>query len=121
MDTSLLGGKMENQRQQISVERKKFILNRHLRGGETIASLSREYGIHPVTIYNWKRLARMKKSEKEQVSDEILAELERLRKENKQIKKALADVSIDKSILQDANEILKKKYLEYQLSKQRKK
>ena len=85
------------------------ILKEHTELGLSVSSLARKYGIHPVTIYHWKRTYMKNKSEnKNEISTtDLLAELEKVRQENVHLKKALAEVSVDKSILKDAVEILK--------------
>jgi archaellum component FlaC len=53
--------------------------------------------------------------------EEILAEMDRLKKENKYLSKAVSTLTIDKAILTDAIEILKKKSQQRALLKQQKK
>lgn len=51
---------------------------------------------------------------------EILDEIEALRQENNHLKKAVGELTIDKKILETANEIYKKKYREKLLKQQKK-
>ena len=92
---------------------RRTILSQHLELGFSISSLARKYGIHAATLYQWKRDHMSKKVQKrnEPSVTELLEELEKIRKENKHLKTALAEVSVDKSILKDALEVFKKKEL----------
>ena len=105
-------------KRRFSLECKYLILQEHREGGVPVSLLARKHGVQPITIYQWKR-ALMKKPEEVIDQNELLLELEKFRKENKQLKKALADMAIGKSILEDAVEILKKKSLARQLKSQK--
>jgi transposase-like protein len=106
---------MEIEREQsprrLSVSQKRLILQEHLELGLSVSSLARKYGVNPVTIYSWKRSHVMEeKNRKTGPNPQALREeLERVQRENAHLKKALAEVSVDKSILQDALELYKKK------------
>ena len=64
--------------------------------GMTIADLTRRLGISEVTFYRWKKqYAGME-------SDQV-RELKQLQDENQRLKKLVADLSLDKAILQDIN------------------
>jgi len=67
--------------------------------GETVASLCRKKGVSEATFYNWK-----KKYAGMGISD--VRELRQLREENSKLKRLVADLSLDKHILQ---EVLSKK------------
>lgn len=101
-------------RKRITRDQKFNILTDHLEKGTPISELARIHGIHPVTIYQWKRA--MNDKPKESVNlEQILQELNDLRKKNKQLTKALGELSLDNQCLQDINEFLKKKQMEEQL------
>lgn len=68
--------------------------------GVRIAEICRKMGISEATFYNWK-----KKYGGLGVSE--LRRLKQLEEENSQLKKLVADLSLDKQILQD---VLKKKF-----------
>lgn len=68
--------------------------------GTRLAEVCRKMGISEATFYNWK-----KKYGGLGVSD--LRRLKNLEEENSQLKKLVADLSLDKQILQD---VLKKKF-----------
>lgn len=64
------------------------------KGGETAAEICRKLGISEATFYTWKKqYAGMGISE--------LAELRQLRDENAKLKRLVADLSLDKHILQE--------------------
>ena len=72
---------------------------RQAEGGETIAEICRKRGISEQTFYTWKRkYAGMGLSE--------LRELRQLREENAKLKRLVADLSLDRHVLQ---EIVRKK------------
>ena len=77
----------------------------------TISILARKYEIHPVTVHKWRREMNLSKKLDENNPDinELLAELEKVRQENENLKKAIGDVSVQNQIFKTANEILKKK------------
>ena len=62
--------------------------------GREVKDLCREYGISRATFYNWK-----KKFGGLGVSE--LRRLRQLEEENRQLKKLVADLSLDKQMLQD--------------------
>lgn len=68
--------------------------------GTRVSEVCRKMGISEATFYNWK-----KKYGGLGVSE--LRRLKNLEKENSQLKKLVADLSLDKQILQD---VLKKKF-----------
>ena len=76
------------------------ILARH-DAGEKIAELCREFQISPATLYKWK---------KNHVADqdEDKRRLKELEKENAQLKKMYAELSIDHDILKTGYGVLKK-------------
>lgn len=62
--------------------------------GVTVQEVTRKMGIAEATFYNWKkRYSGLTGTE--------LRELKQLQEENKQLKKLVADLSLDKQMLQD--------------------
>ena len=62
--------------------------------GTSVQEVTRKMGISEATLYNWKkRYSGMTGME--------LRELKQLQEENKQLKKLVADLSLDKQMLQD--------------------
>jgi transposase-like protein len=114
--------KLAEPRRRYGYYEKRAILEEHINLGLSLSILSRKYQIHPVTLYSWKRMLTVSEDTPQKPNiEEILAENERLKKENKHLKKSVANLSIDKSILTDAVEILKKKSQERALLQQQKK
>ena len=72
---------------------------RHVEGGTTVVEVCRQVGITEQTFYTWKRqYAGLGLSE--------LRELRQLREENTKLKRLVADLSLDRHMLQ---EIVRKK------------
>lgn len=68
---------------------------RQVEAGQRSAEVCREHGISPATLYIWKkRFAGLGLSE--------LRELRQLREENGKLKRLVADLSLDRHILQEA-------------------
>jgi len=76
--------------------------------GMTITNLARKHGIHPVTVHKWKREMGKKVETTSTDIQELLSEIEKVKQENDNLKKALADVAVEKQILKIANDVLKK-------------
>lgn len=63
--------------------------------GVPITELVRKYGISQQTFYRWK-------AQYGEMSPSEVKEMQQLREENSRLKKLVADLSLDKQILQDA-------------------
>jgi putative transposase len=63
-------------------------------GAETVSSICRKMGVSEATFYNWK-----KKHAGMGITE--LRELRQLREENVKLKRLVADLSLDKHILQE--------------------
>jgi transposase-like protein len=115
--------KLAEPRRRLGYYEKRAILEEHFNLGLSLSVLSRKHQIHPVTLYSWKRSLSMtdKPINSKDNIEEILAEMDRLKKENKYLAKAVSTLTIDKAILTDAIEILKKKSQQRALLKQQKK
>ena len=96
------------------------ILNELESGGITHTELARRHMIHPVTLYQWKRQMGQDKPENQPDYQELLDELEKIKAENENLKKALGEVAVNNQILQTANDIYKKKQRQRQLKLQKK-
>jgi len=102
---------VELNRKRISREQKFNILSEHTENGTPVSELARLHGIHPITIYQWKR--QMNEKPKNELDlEKLLQELDDLKKKNKQLTKALGEVTLDNQCLKDINEFLKKKEAE---------
>jgi len=95
-------------RQYRTKSQKLQLLNELDSGGMNISTLARKHGIHPVTIHKWKR-EMVQETKKDSVDiNEILQELEKVKEENNNLKKAVGNMAITNEILQAANDVLKK-------------
>lgn len=97
-----------SKRRYFSKSKKLQILNELNSGVMTHSDLARKHQIHPVTLYQWKRLMGDDKPENQPDFQELLDEIEKLKKENSHLKKAVGELAVDKQILQCANDVLKK-------------
>ena len=65
---------------------------RQAEGGLPVAEICRNLGISEPTVYRWKK----------KYGDLGLSELRQLRQENRQLKSIVADLTLDKQILQES-------------------
>ena len=70
--------------------------------GTSVRELAREHGFSPAAFYSWL-------NDSEDTNKTIKQENKGLKKENEQYKKMIAELMLEKRILEEANEILKKK------------
>ena len=67
---------------------------KQIEAGVPVAEISRKYGVSAKTVYGWrKKYGGLAASE--------LRELKQLREENKRLKRVVADLVLDKQVLQD--------------------
>ena len=67
-----------------------------LRSGTPAKELAREIGVNPVTLYNWRK----------KYKDMTISEAKRLREleaENAKLKRIVADLTLDNTMLRDVN------------------
>lgn len=109
-------------KRQYTVGQKRLILREHVEQGVSISALSRKYQVHPVTIYSWKRMINLTEEFKDPHGsiDELLEELDRLKKENHRLKLAVGELTVDKTCQQELIDSLKKKSREVLLKESRK-
>lgn len=91
-----------------SFHQKEQILKEHLEDGLSISALSRKHQINAVTLYSWKKML-MTSEKTENLPSNAEAELAKLRDEHDNLKRAFADLGIEKAIIKEAFEVLKKK------------
>ena len=98
-------------RRRFSYEQKRLILKEHLNEGATVTSLARKYQVHPITIYNWKRMMDPNSDPPQPNNsyDELLKELEELKKENQQLKKCVGELKLDNDAQKQLLDKFKKK------------
>ena len=79
---------------KFTVEQIAHVLRR-AEAGVAVAELCRELGITETTFYRWKR-------KHHGIGTPELRELRQLREENKKLKTVVADLTLDRAMLQDA-------------------
>jgi putative transposase len=88
--------------QEFVVKRKRFSVEqivaalKQVELGMPVADLIRRLGISEVTFYRWKK-------QYEGMQSDQVRELKQLQDENGRLKRLVADLSLDKAILQDIN------------------
>ena len=101
-----------NRRKYFTQEKKELIVNEHYSTGISLPVLARKYGVHAMSLYNWKRQMKDKKDESA-ISPEFIRKLieenDRLNNENKNLKAKIGDLAIKNDILKDGMEIVQKK------------
>ena len=87
------------------------ILNELDISGVSLSELARKYQISSVALYRWRR--RMGTEIRGGFPDysHVVSELEKTKQENEHLKKALGELTVEKQILQAANEVLKKRQI----------
>jgi len=99
-------------RKHFTLEKKQLVLKEHYSLGIPITVLARKYGVHAITLYNWKR--QMKHKRDDSIIDPIfiqklIEENDRLKSEVHDLKAKVGDLSIKNDILKDGLEIVQKK------------
>jgi transposase-like protein len=111
---------MENQPPQsrvrafFSKDERSQILKEHRDQGVPISVLARKYGMHPITLYQWKRKEVAMEDDEltpEQMR-ELLLENRKLKRELKTLKAKVGDLVVTNEILETAVDILKKRNME---------
>ena len=82
-------------RKRFSVEQIVSAVHQH-EAGSTVTDICRKLGIAEATFYRWKK-------EYGGLEPSQVRELKQLREENERLKKLVADLSLDKAMLQDIN------------------
>jgi len=82
-------------RKRYSVEQIIATLQQH-ENGMSVGDITRKLGIAEQTFYRWKR-------QYGGLEPDEARELKQLREENERLKKLVADLSLDKAMLQDVN------------------
>ena len=103
-------------------DQKSSILSEHLEEGLSISELSRKYQVSAHTIYKWRNAMKEQQSENKKISldtDQLLSEIEQLKKENSRLKHTVADQALDISTLKQWNDFIKKKFREEKRNSQK--
>lgn len=112
-----------NKRKYFTQEKKRSIVNEHYSTGVSIPVLARKYGVHAITLHNWKRQMNHKKDETPidpEFIQKLIEENDRLKAENQNLKAKVGDLSIKNDILKDGLEIVQKKAILKALQPQKK-
>ena len=83
-------------RRKLTDQEKNSILEDHFDKGVPVPVLARKHGVHPITLYNWKRKMSEQGNAIKIDTQALLKEIERLNKENKNLKAALGEGALDK-------------------------
>lgn len=110
----------KSKRKYYTYEQKLELLNQMKISGMTHAEFARRRGIHPVTIYQWKKMMGEKINKVNPDIEEILLENEKLKNQVKHLKETVGELSIDKKILETAVDIYKKSQLKEKYKSQNK-
>ena len=98
------------------------ILSEHLKEGLSISELSRKYQVSVHTIYKWRNAMREQQDEDKKISldtDQLLSEIEQLKRENSRLKHTVAEQALDISTLKQWNDFIKKKLREEKQNSQK--
>jgi transposase-like protein len=101
-----------NNRKHFTKEKKQLIIKEHYSQGISIPVLARKYGVHAITLYNWKRQMNQKKDDSQidaEYIQKIIEENDKLKAENQTLKAKVGDLTIKNDILKDGLEIVQKK------------
>lgn len=101
---------------------KASILSEHLEEGLSISELSRKYQVSAHSIYKWRNAMKDQQEEDKKISldtDQLLSEIEQLKRENSRLKHTVAEQALDISTLKQWNDFIKKKLREEKRSSQK--
>ena len=103
-------------------EQKRNILSEHFEEGLSISELSRKHQVSAHAIYKWRNAMKKQQDEDKTISldtEQLLEEIEQLKRENSRLKHTVADQALDISTLKQWNDFIKKKLREEKLSSQK--
>ena len=83
-------------------DQKTSILSEHLKEGLSISELSRKYQLSAHIIYKWRNAMKEPQDENRKISldtDQLLSEIEQLKRENSRLKHTVAEQALDLSTL----------------------
>lgn len=99
-------------RNHFTKEKRQLIIKEHYSQGISIPVLARKYGVHAITLYNWKRQMNDKKNDSPinpEYIQKLIEENDKLKIENQALKAKVGDLTIKNDILKDGLEIVQKK------------
>jgi transposase-like protein len=95
-------------RLQFRKEEKCAILAEYFELKCSMIEVAKRHNIHPVTLAKWKREMSDKNPKMDHSQADLIAKLEKQKKENDQLRKIIGDLSLDKEVLKEAIEIFTK-------------
>ena len=84
------------------------ILSEYFEKKTSMIEIAKKYGIHPVTLAQWKRQMSDKNPKMNHSQADLLATVEQQQEEIRRLKKIVGDLAVEKEILNEAIEIFKK-------------
>ena len=104
-----MGKSLKVKRRYFTKAQKISILNELNISGVSLSELSRKYQISSVVLYKWRKKMDREITASFPSPQCLVSELEKTKRENEHLKKALGDLVVERQILKTANEILKKR------------
>lgn len=95
-------------RLQFRKEEKCAILAEYFELKCSMIEVAKRYNIHPVTLAKWKREMSDKNPKMNHSQADLIAQVEKQKKENDRLRKIIGDLSLDKEILEEAVKLFKK-------------
>ena len=110
-----MGKLVKVKRRYFTKAQKISILNELNIKGVSLSELARKYQINSVVLYRWRKRMDMNMDKGSAATSSnyqcIVSELEKIKRENEYLKKALGELALEKQILKTANEVLKKRQI----------
>lgn len=106
-----MGKSLKVRRRYFTKAQKIGILNEWHISGVSLSELSRKYQVSPVVLYKWRKKMDREITASFPSPQCLVSELEKTRKENEYLKKALGELVVERQILKTANEVLKKRQI----------
>ena len=94
-------------------DQKSIILSEHFEGGLSISELFRKYQVSAHAIYKWRNAMKKQQDEDKTISldtEQLLGEIEQLKKESSRLKHTVAEQVLDISTLKQWNDFIKKRF-----------
>ena len=106
-----MGKSLKVKRRYFTKAQKISILNELNISGVSLSELARKYQISSVVLYKWRKKMDREITASFPSPQCLVSELEKTKRENEHLKKALGDLVVERQILKTANEILKKRQI----------
>ena len=106
-----MGKSQKVKRRYFTKAQKISILNELNISGVSLSELSRKYQISSVVLYKWRKKMDREIPASFPSPQCLVSELEKTKRENEYLKRALGELVVERQILKTANEILKKRQI----------